>query len=93
MSDTNVTPADDEEILLEVVCLAAGLGIKAALSMQVDGDEWLLPRRGWAPPPATGAPEVEYAFALAVQALVYGFDLDPTQVETIADGLLKRAGL
>lgn len=79
----------EEPTDFEVVKTVAGLMIQAGLAIEPDGDRLTLPTRGWAPPPATGSPEVEYGAALAVQALVYAFDLDREQVQQLAAQLMS----
>lgn len=86
MTDTNGV---EEPTDFNVVKVVAGLMIQAGLAIEPDGDRLVLPTRGWAPPPATGSPEVEYGAALAVQALVYAFDLDRDQVAHLAQQLMS----
>lgn len=86
MADTNGV---EEPTDFNVVRVVAAMMIRAGLAIEPDGDRLHLPSRGWAPPPATGSPEVEYGAALAVQALVYAFDLDREQVDQIATQLMS----
>ncbi len=83
MAGEHEEPAD-----FNVVRMVAGLTIQAALQFDPDSESPHLAARGWMPPPATGAPEIEYGAAFAVRALIYAFDLPPEQVALIGGQLI-----
>lgn len=80
MADDYGAPAD-----FDVCRMTASMAIVAALEMDFDAEVPTLSRRGWAPPPATGSPEVEYGAAFAIASIVYAFDLDREAVARVAE--------
>jgi len=86
MADTHEEPAD-----FDVVRMCSSMAIVAGLEMDFDADIPTLSRRGWAPPPATGSPEVEYGAAFAIASIIYAFDLDREAVARVAEQIAPSA--